>query len=74
MDSIEERYEDQIAALKELATNLAMENKEAALRIAALTEQIRLLRRALSNYNPSHNLLMPKEALRGKKEGLPDRA
>jgi len=68
MDSIEERYEDQIAALKELATNLAMENKEAALRIATLTEQIRLLRRALSNYNPSHNLLMPEEALRGKED------
>jgi len=68
------RGREEIAALKELATNLAMENKEAALRIATLAEQIRLLRRALSNYNPSHNLLMPEEVLRGKKEGLPDRA
>ena len=33
-----------------------------------LREDVRELRRALSNYNPDH------EALRGKKEGLPDRA
>jgi len=33
------------------------------------TEEIRLLRRALGNYNPYHNLLMPEEALRGGEEG-----
>uniref|UniRef100_A0A6H2A138 Uncharacterized protein n=1 Tax=viral metagenome TaxID=1070528 RepID=A0A6H2A138_9ZZZZ len=32
------------------------------------TEKIRLLRRALGNCNPDHNLLMPEEALRGGEE------
>jgi len=32
------------------------------------SEEIRLLRRALGNCNPDHNILMPEEALQGGEE------
>jgi len=65
---------DEILVPLDLADAIAMIDRQKE-QIAALTaenkrqsEEIRLLRRALGNCNPDHNLLMPEEALRGEEE------
>ena len=47
------KLQDKVTTLKELATNLATENKEAALRIATLTAENERLRRLATLLPPT---------------------
>ena len=66
--------EEKIQAAMEAGKMLKEQRDKAEEEIVALTdenkrqsEEIRLLRRALGNCNPDHNLLMPEEALQDEK-------
>ena len=59
----------ELGTVKEVLRQLNDRDKRLTTENKRQSEEIRLLRRALGNCNPDHNLLMPEEALRGGGDG-----